>query len=749
MTYEFNRLYDRPADSSNIFSPTQIFNFLNGGDGWYGVSTFDSWNVVKSQGNMTISDYFKLPYIYEDKDKAIKYRGQYWENGYEKYYQGMKNRISNYYSLNVETDEDLRILKHFFNDHLKSDDYGGTAIFYSNSYFFYHTQPIGFILDTINNFSPYYLSIFDDITGEPTHSMTLVGYYHNNLIDFNEDGVISDNIDTNSDGVIDMHDNEQTLWIVVNSDYGHITRNLFFLKYDVLSQVWNDQVFIPVPDTAYAPELTLKIKMKHPNRKDIKISAGISSDLQSEYPEQIIDFLIWNYQGGEHVMTGVDTMPDSETLEFGIDVTDLKKLKNGSGLFNIFMKIENSGIDEGELQYFSIIDYTGAQLNEHVIVDNPVELLPISDNYFNDIFNFSLNKSESILDITSPTVITGKTNEQVFATINPIDGQEPYNFYIAQNNEYSVNLSTIDFASSTTYMFNTSIVSTSNPKIVNPEWDILFNGKTYDSIAIEQSGTIAIDSIIKFSSQYPYQTLVKGNKYLQINPYNITEYSRKYTSAFCRIRDTAIMILKKDCTFDEWNSYDCDEDYLLKIYPDGRIRFTYSDHIPQNKIFANIKTHTKTYYIPYEQSIADTFNTVTFTPNPVDSLFSIDENGVLTMQPVSEPGVYETYVLVRDANGQEFTKRIEVNVITENIIGQLYPNPTNDVLYCDIYNPIEQNAIIEIYTIAGQLVYKDASILNAGITNYSFDTKQFRQGVYLLKISIGDKSQTQRFVTTK
>jgi hypothetical protein len=119
------------------------------------------------------------------------------------------------------------------------------------------------------------------------------------------------------------------------------------------------------------------------------------------------------------------------------------------------------------------------------------------------------------------------------------------------------------------------------------------------------------------------------------------------------------------------------------------------------------------------------------------------------MQAVSEPGKYETYVLVRDANGQEFTKRIEVNVINENIIGNLYPNPTNNVLYYDIYNPQEQNATIKIYNITGQLMYKNEESLSAGINNFEFDVKQFRQGVYILRVSFGNKSQTQSFVVTK
>jgi len=78
-----------------------------------------------------------------------------------------------------------------------------------------------------------------------------------------------------------------------------------------------------------------------------------------------------------------------------------------------------------------------------------------------------------------------------------------------------------------------------------------------------------------------------------------------------------------------------------------------------------------------------------------------------------------------------------------------YPNPTNNILYCDIYNQIEQDAIIEIFNITGQLLYKQTPKLYAGINSYEFDVKQFKQGIYVLKVSFYNKSQTQRFVVAK
>jgi hypothetical protein len=580
--------------------------------------------------------------------------------------------------------------------------------------------------------------------------MTLAGYYKNTSVDFNNDGIISDTIDINGDGIIDMHDNETIFWIVINSWGNYWRKSHFLYKYDMLTKIWNKQVFLPIPDTAYEPELTFKIKLKHPNRENIKISAGISADLESEYPEQTIDFPIWNYQGGDHGMTGVDTLSNSETLEFGVNITEVKKLKNGSGPYNIFLKINNSGIHVGELQYFSIIDYSKNNPVEYIVVDTPIIILPTVENFFKKTLKIESVKSDSIIEIASPTSIIGKPMEKLTISLNPVGGQEPYQFHIIQKDEYSVALSNIDYNTSSAYIsLNASLVHTSNPKIITPGWRINFNGKIYDSIAIEQSGTIAFDTIVKFNASYPYQSLRKNSKYLQMNAYNTSEYSRETTFIRYRVRDTAIAIIKQKCTFDEWDGFDCIREYLTVIYPSGKVSYIYPEETPQDKIFPNIKTHTNTYCIPYEQATTSTYNAVTFTPNIVDSLFTINENGELTMQAVSEPGKYETYVLIRDANGQEYTKRIVVTVINENIIGNLYPNPTKDILYCDIYNPLQQNTNIEIFTITGQCIYKESTLLPSGITEHNISTSKFGNGVYLIKITMGEKSQTQRFVVMR
>jgi len=753
LTYMFNRAYDREADSSNIFPPNHTFNQISR---YYGVNSFDSWNIVKSQGHPSQLEYETINFnahVFSDNFNK-DYFLQFWMNDYENYYQSFFNRIAGYYSLNANSDDDLKLLQHFFSDGFEEGSDGGVTIVYTNGavscntcgmsrriwepeLHIGHTDNVNYcyVCDTI-----YPTSYAGNIYFR--HSLTVNGYYSNDSVDFNDDGIISDTIDINNDGVIDFHDNETILWIITNSDGGG---PIMLLKYDAIELFWNQQVFFAVPDIDYQPELTFKIKLKHSERGDIKISAGISSDLESERPEIEIDFPVFNFQGGDVCMTGVDSLAEPDVLEFGIDITDLKNYISEPGTYKVFMRVENEGLTKAELLYASIIDYSNDQAVEKTLVNSSETLPTIYDNYYSEIFYLDPRNFNNNIQITSESTYTIEPNTPFSLNLETIYGQSPFEFYILDTNEYLVELTQKDFPSDEGFVYDT--IESIN---LNPDWDIPFAKKNWDMIHLYSTGEIRFrNDTISDIELYPYQNTIHDQRKLDFMPFEIDKLFIKERPMAINFTNEEIQVFIKNYFKIEDHEYEIKHESFIKVSKDGVIEITYADTVPSYFIFANIKTDCNKYFIPYDISIAGTYNTVTFTPNPADSLFSIDENGVLTMQAVSEPGKYETYVLVRDADGQEFTKRIEVNVIDENIIGKLYPNPTKDILYCDIYNPTNQSATIEVFTISGQCVYKETTTLLAGITEHNINTQQIGQGVYLLKISLGGNSQTQRFVVTK
>jgi len=748
LTYMFNRAYDRKSDSSNIFPPNFTYNYCSK---FYGLSTFDSWNIIKSQGHPSQLEFETNNNNTNITNSEFNYSiyGDYWMNGYENYHKSFSNRIIGYYSLDVKTENDLNLLKHYLNDGFDKNPKGGVAIFYTYPFSCSFT-PHRFRMPELHMgyYSNYNLCCaFDQIEMShiPSHSMTLTGYLKNDSVDFNGDGIISDSIDINNDNIIDFQDNEKILWIITNS-YG--PGPIFLLKYDAICKLWNQQVFFPIPDIEYSPEITFKIKLKHAERGDIKISAGISSDIESDIPEIEIDFPVFNFQGGDVCMTGVDSLAESDLLEFGIDISNLKNYISNSDIYKVFMRIENEGNTSGELQYFSIIDYSNDDKKEYKIISTPTSIPMASSNYFcNNIF-INPNDFNEHIQITNSNKLAASPNQTINIPILTNFGQTPFEYFIFNTNEYDITTSYKQFPSDEGYTYDSV-----DSKTINPDWNIMFANKKWDSIIIWNTGKLdflPVSFVNDSNELYPYQSTIPIERKIDISPFEIDKLNsyRHYFATQTNENYFEVFIKKE-----RWNntsiSYTSNDETYTQITKDGKIEIIYSDTVPDYKMFANIKTDMRKYYIPYAKTTLDTFNTITFTPNPVDSLFTIDANGILTMQPVSEPGIYETYVLVRDANGQEFTKRIEINVINENIIGNLYPNPTKDILYCDIYNPKEQNSTIEIFNITGQIVYKKTSVLTEGINKHSFNTNQFRQGVYFLKISLGHVSQTQRFMVIK
>jgi hypothetical protein len=743
LTYMFNRAYDRVADSTNTFPPNYTFNILSR---YYGVSSFDSWNIVKSQGHPSRKEYETISFnaSMSNPDFNYDYFEQFWMNGYDNYYKSFFNRISRYYSLNLSSEKDLILLKHFLHNGFEENKPGGIAMFCSQPLTETAYVKILKLPDVALKESNAYFWVLDTIFyhQNPTHQMTLVGYYQNDSIDFNNDGIITDTIDTNNDGIINFHDNETTLWLILNS-WGNY-QSYFLLKYDMIQLFWNQQVFFPIPDTAYSPELTFKIKIKHSHRGNLKISAGISSDINSSKPEIVMDLPVFNFQGGPFCMTGVDSLAEPDVLEFGIDITDLKNYIPENGLYKVFMNIENHGVP-GELQYFSIIDYSKPTPNENQIVKSS-EIIFTGENYYSKLMHLDSRDFINHPKVVNETSKLGEIYNKTELNIIVEGGKSPYEYSIEDVKTYSVQTSLKAYPSDQNVDYDTI-----KYKTIIPDWKVPLVNDFWDTLKLDQYGILTFinkpNAILE--RRYPYEIVSKEVLPTVLSPYARYFFWGSYTKPTAVIiSDTEIEIFRQytkriNSTFYYYH------DFHIKITKDGIIEVTYSDSIPQSNICAQIRSNVGNYFTPYVES--DSFNTVTFTPIIPDSLFTIDSTGLLTMQAVSKPGVYEVYVKVKDANGDEFTKRFEFNIIDGNLIGDLYPNPTNDMIYFSLQTATEQIGLIEIFDISGRLIYKESIDLRAGINNRSLNINSFcnENGSYLLRASFDNKSQVKRFILIK
>ncbi|NQV03023.1 MAG: hypothetical protein HQ542_10275, partial [Bacteroidia bacterium] len=312
--YEINRL--RNVDGTipeNKYPAHYMWHFFNQGERYVGVNFLHTFHAMMEQGHMTNADF--------GPDTSLLEKG--WITGYEKYYQSMKNRIRNIYAIPINSAEGIQTVKQYLYDHLDGSSTGGVACFTASSpymvgggtVFPQNTPEAGKYVMT--NWQPY-----------PTHGMTIVGYHDSIRFDLNEDGEYTNDIDINGDGILDARDWEIGGFRLANS-YGQwwSDQGYFYVLYHAMASafeeggVWNNCVYIVEPDPDYSPLLTLKVDLVHNIRNQLNIMAGVSLDLQADFPDHVLEPPIFTNQGGPNFMQGFDSLPEQKTLEFGLDVT--------------------------------------------------------------------------------------------------------------------------------------------------------------------------------------------------------------------------------------------------------------------------------------------------------------------------------------------------------------------------------------------------------------------------------------------
>ncbi|MFZ4549075.1 MAG: hypothetical protein ACOYN4_16620, partial [Bacteroidales bacterium] len=262
-----------------------------------------------------------------------------------------------------------------------------------------------------------------------------VGYNDSIRYDYNHDGKYTNNLDINLDGIVDVSDWEIGGFKVVNSygnDWPSVSDSgFFYMMYHTLGAkygsggIWNNAVNVVKIKPDYSPLLTMKIRLNHNQRNLVRVRAGVSTDPTSLLPEKILDFPIFDFQGGSFPMQGSGISDTVKSIEFGLDITPLLSYIQNNKNVAIYLLVDENdpfSLAAGNIEHFSVIDYSTSPPKIYVNQEVPIGISN-NDQTIAHVVLLTDQDKVKINEETLPAFVAG----QIYtAQLTASGGQSPY-----------------------------------------------------------------------------------------------------------------------------------------------------------------------------------------------------------------------------------------------------------------------------------------------------------------------------------
>jgi hypothetical protein len=377
-TYEMNLLNGTQADTDATRFPADFsWNMINSANDKNGSEAYHGWETAKHIGIPTVKSYGTV---------HRKEAGP-WPNGYQIWREAMEYRVAGYRYTPANTVSQINEARGWLFD--RNQPKAGK-------------ESIGGLLaldgrmgerDKVTK----KISEGEHKAGEELwtrwgpsgfgHGITCVGYDDKVGYDVNGDGKITNDIDTNNDGKITLADWERGAFIVVNSwgaDWAN--KGKIYLLYSAMADpTWERGNFLGrIEVSRYIPQRTLKLKLSHNKRSDLRVSIGIAKDKNATQPEHEIapqPLNGWPLFGNRKNNVGEVQLAgpgDDTPLEIGIDLTPLFNQIESNPDASLFLRFScaEKGDASGTLHACAIRSYDN---NGKFIQESPIE---ISDGNF-------------------------------------------------------------------------------------------------------------------------------------------------------------------------------------------------------------------------------------------------------------------------------------------------------------------------------------------------------------------------------
>jgi hypothetical protein len=412
--YAINRERDLPSNiPQNQYTAHFTWNWGNGGNGWYGVSYFHSFEIVKVLGTPTVDVYGGM----------TAGGGQRWMTGYDNYYHSMHNRLSEVYKIDLSTEEGIHTLRNWLHNNLDGSPVGGVANFYTNAPYGMQTLPPG---------TPEAGKYVVTSWSSANHALTISGYHDSIRWDYNNDGQYTNDLDINNDGVVDVKDWEIGGFRFANTysggpsfgnnGFSYMTYRSCAVPYGS-GGIWDNAAHVVYAKANTEPLLTAKITIEYNCRNRIRVLMGVTTDTTSTTPDFVIGFPILDYQGGCLFMQGGTNEAD-KILEFGLDLTPLLNLIGSGTPARYFLLVDEKdpeGWGSGQIISYALMDYT----NGVVEISSNQSNVPINQNAQTKLW-VNHNVVFTPVNITSDTLPPATVYEPYTAPLFTQGGTQPY-----------------------------------------------------------------------------------------------------------------------------------------------------------------------------------------------------------------------------------------------------------------------------------------------------------------------------------
>lgn len=745
-TYEINAIRDLPATiNENLYPPSYVWNFLNNGDAGTGVSYFDSWEVIRTNGIPSIHYY------------GLGVEAQTWVSGYDIYYNGMKNRTQEVYNIFVGDEEGLQTLKHWLTDHLDGSPNGGVANFQIAS----GGMKTVIIPAGQEEEGKHIMVNFGVVVG---HAMTFVGWNDSVMHDFNNDGLYTNDIDITDDGIVDMRDWEKGAMLTVNSwGDGWGDRGKVYVPYRLLALdhlhggIWERIVTVMRPKKEYSPKLTMKASITHTKRNQIKIVAGVARNFAATEPEVIIEYPFFNFLGGDLPMQGT-TGAGNESLEFGLDITPFLNYIDPNIPAKFFLEVYHQENDNqngsGKIDYFSIMDYGGETVIEETSPETNVgirirELVRVAVIYDPIAEAVSISSSSTL-----PEAEVGTGYLQI---LQAEGGTPPYRWtnmtdqYVAEEDD-----TRWDFP----YADKILDISDTSRLVVDLGFSFPFYGTEYTQVTVLKNGGLVMGSSPKV---YPY--VIDPRMFIFQNAgifpfYADLQYLFSSDGVY-RVDENDGVVFAWDATLTK-NSGVYDPKFGVKLFIDGRIEtgyFTTAISADWNWIAGVSAGDMKNYTLPdiNSQPLFLGGTRINYTMNKWPSWLYFSQGGALLGVPEDGESRVFLPVHVEDSYGLQQDKTFSLHIngtsSSDAIQGgsniEVFPNPFRDRLNLDLENISADKLQFNLYSIDGKNVFS-REISLGGSKHIEINLSELQgSGNFFYQLRSGDRLYSGKVVRQK